>query len=120
MKFINPLHLFGALRYSLSGLRIAWKEQAFRHEVLLLPVMSALLLLLRPGFVWSLTLIVAWLLVMVVELLNSAIEEALDLITKDFNIHVKYGKDMASAAVFICVCINGLLWGCMLWQTLVG
>ncbi len=114
---INIKHLWGAFLYSLAGLKRAWQgEQAFRHEVLLLPVMAALLLCLRPGAIWSAVLLIGWLFVLVVELINSAIEEAFDLISPDFNIHVKYGKDMASAAVFIAVCANALLWLWMFWE----
>ena len=51
-----------------------------------------------------------WLLVMVGEFINTALEEALDLITKDFSLGVKYAKDMASAAVFLLVLFNAALW----------
>ena len=117
---INLRHLYGATLYSLAGLKRGWQEQAFKHEVLVLLVMPLILWLIRPGLVWSAALLAAWLLVMVIELLNSAIEETLDLITKEHNIHVKYGKDMASAAIFLALCANGLLWMCMLWGRFIG
>ena len=113
---INLRHIFGALRYSLAGLRRAWaNEQAFRHEVLLLPVVILLLAVIRPGAGWTAALVAAWLLVMALELLNSAIEEAFNLISPDYNIHINFGKDMASAAIFMGLLINGVLWLCMLW-----
>jgi len=112
---INLRHLYGAFLFSLAGLRRGWQEQAFRHEALVLLIMPLALWIIRPGLVWSAALLAAWLLVMAIELLNSAIEETLDLITKDTNIHVKYGKDLASAAVFFAICANGLLWVVMLW-----
>ena len=112
---LNVRHLYGALLYSLAGLKRGWREQAFRHEALVLLIMPFALWFIRPGLVWSVTLLAAWLLVMALELLNSAVEETLDLITKETNIHVKYGKDLASAAVFLTICANGLLWACMLW-----
>jgi diacylglycerol kinase (ATP) len=115
---INLRHLYGAFLYSLAGLKRGWQEQAFRHEALVLLVMPLMLWLIRPGLIWSVALLAAWLLVMALELLNSAIEETLDLITKESNIHVKHGKDLASAAVFLAVCANGLLWACMLWGRL--
>lgn len=115
MPLINPRHLARAALYSLAGLRRAWQnEQAFRHEVLLLPVMLLLLLFFKPGLGWSAALLAGWFLVMALELLNSAIEEAFDLISPEYNIHVKHGKDLASAAIFIAVCVNGLLWLLML------
>ena len=112
---LNFRHLYGALIYSLSGIKRGCREQAFRHEALVFLIMPFALWLIRPGAAWSAALLAAWLLVMALELLNSAIEETLDLITKDSNIHVKYGKDMASAAVFLAICANGLLWAFMLW-----
>lgn len=115
---INIRHIIGALLYSLAGLRRAWSnEQAFRHEVLLLPVVVVLLALIRPGVGWTAALIAAWLLVMALELLNSAIEEAFNIISPDYHPHVKYGKDMASAAILMGLLVNGVLWLCMLWDS---
>lgn len=112
---VNFRHLAGAFQYSIAGLRRAWSsEQAFRHEVLLIPIILILLFIIKPGFIWTSLLVFGWLMVMGLELLNSAIEEAFDLISKDFNLHIKYGKDMASAAIFVALCANGLLWIFML------
>ena len=116
---INIRHLSGALRHSIAGLRRACGEQAFKHELLVFVGVLALLACIRPGAVWTAALICGWLLVMVVELLNSAIEEAFDLASPEFNIHVKYGKDMASAAIFVALLLNAVLWGCMFWDTAV-
>lgn len=117
MTLINLQHLFRAALYSLAGLRRAWTaEQAFRHEVLLCPVILLLLLVLRPGPGWAAAAVFGWLLVMALELLNSAVEEAFNLISPDYNEHVKYGKDMASAAIFLALAGNGVLWLCMLFS----
>ena len=120
-SLINYKHLMKATKHSLAGLQRAWQaEQAFRHEVLLFPIILLLLFVLRPGAVWSAALIAAWLLVMAVELLNSAIEEAFNLISPEYNLLVKYGKDMASAAIFLALVINGILWLAMLWVRFIG
>ena len=50
---------------------------------------------------------------MMAELINTAIEETLNLITKEYNIGVKNAKDMASAAVFLMLAVNAALWLCM-------
>lgn len=114
---IDFRHAYGALLYSLAGLRRAWSnEQAFRHEVLLLPVMVAILAAVRPGAGWIAGLMAAWLFVLALELLNSAIEEAFNLISPDYNAHVKFGKDMASAAIFVSLLANGVLWLGMLFS----
>ena len=114
---INFRHAYGALLYSLAGLRRAWSnEQAFRHEALLLPVMVVILAVVQPGVGWTAGLIAAWLFVLALELLNSAIEEAFNLISPDYNVHVKFGKDMASAAIFVSLLANGALWLGMLFS----
>lgn len=116
---INPRHLKNALLYSLAGLARAWKnEQAFKHEVLLCPVVVLLLLVLRPGYGWAAAAVCGWFFVLALELLNSAIEEAFNLITPDYNEHVKFGKDMASAAIFMALVANAFLWICLLLSCL--
>lgn len=104
-------HIGKALRYSLRGLGCgAQLSLAFRQEILVLAVLVALLAATgkSPGQ-WLLG-VGCWLLVMVGELLNTALEETLDLITRDFSLGVQYAKDMASAAVFLLVLFNAALW----------
>ena len=118
MSLINFRHLFRAGLFSLAGLRRAWQnEQAFRHEVIVLAIMALVLAVLRPGLGWTAAAFAGWLFVMALELLNSAIEEAFDLISPDYNIHVKYGKDMASGAILIGLIANAGLWRCLLLDT---
>lgn len=117
MAFVNPAHLVRGIKNSLAGLVVAWKqEQAFRHEILLFPVIVLLLLVFRPGAIWSAALVAGWLLVLVVELLNSAIEQVCNRVSPEFHILIKHSKDMASAAIFVTLCLNGLLWLTMIWQ----
>ncbi len=109
--FFNLKHLAGAARNSLSGLCFAWKgEQAFRHEVMVLAVLAVLLLLTGKDWENWLLVLGSWLCVMVVELLNSAIEEIFDLVTTDWNARVKRGKDLASAAILLAMCVNASIW----------
>ena len=110
-RFINPKHLMGATKNSLSGLAFAWKgEQAFRHEVLVLAVLAVLLAATGKSAGEWLLVLGGWIGVMVVELLNSADEESFDLVTTEWNEHVKRGKDMASAAIFLAMVINAGVW----------
>ena len=71
---------------------------------------------LWPTVAWMVPglLLGAWLLVMAVELLNSAVEESINIGAPGYDERAKHGKDMASAAVFILLVLNGLLWLCML------
>lgn len=110
-RLINPRHLLGATRHSLAGLARAWRgEQAFRHEVGVLVVLLLALVVTGKDVGDGLLVIGGWLGVMVVELLNSAIEEAFDLISTEWNARIKAGKDMASAAIFVAMIINAGIW----------
>ncbi|MCH5276552.1 MAG: diacylglycerol kinase [Desulfovibrionaceae bacterium] len=104
-------HVGKALGYSLRGLRTGMRlSLAFRQELMVLAVLGAALALggKSPGQ-WLLCA-GGWLLVMAAELFNSALEETLDLITRDFSLAVQYAKDMASAAVFLLMLVNAALW----------
>jgi len=104
-------HLFDSTKHSLAGLASAWQsEYAFRHEVFVFGVLILVLWFTNTSLSTCLLVLGAWLFVMLVELLNSAIEEAFDLVTKERNPHVKRGKDMASAAIFIAMIINVFVW----------
>ena len=116
MRYLNLGHLFNAARYSLQGLgHVVRHEQAFRHEVLVLIALIIILTLLRPGTGVSLLVVSAWMGVMIVELLNSSLECSLDLITSERNPMVGRAKDMASAAVFLAVVLNVLLWAWLIF-----
>ena len=108
MQYSNIFErLFHATRYSLEGLYYALRhEQAFRYEAV---VLVMIIFLTR-----SLILIGSWCVVMCIELINSSVEKAFDLIDKKFNPQIKAGKDMLSGAVFIAVCFNILFWAVML------
>lgn len=111
MALINIRHLYGATRHSLAGLATAFQgEQAFRHEVWVLVVLVAALWGTGRPFAQWLLVLGGWLAVMVVELLNSAIEKLCDLVSPEWNALIKASKDMASAAIFVTMLINAGLW----------
>lgn len=104
-------HMFKALGYSLAGLACALKSStAFRQEGAALLVICAALALTGKGAGQWLLCVCAWLAVMAGELLNSALEEAFNLITTEYSPGVKAGKDMASAAVFVLMIVNAGVW----------
>ena len=111
MALVNPKHLLGATRHSLAGLQAAFRtEQAFRHEVLVLVVLVAVLLGLGKGPLVWLAVLGGWLAVMVVELLNSAVEKVCDVASPEWHPLIKASKDMASAAIFLTLLCNAGLW----------
>lgn len=112
MIYRNPLkRICNASAYSINGLRNALKnEQAFRYETVVFCVLCMVLCIVPLSLMRCLFLAGMWVIVMVLELVNSATEKAFDLIDKNFRPEIKAGKDMLSAAVFIMICFNIFLW----------
>jgi len=106
-----------AANYSMHGLFAAFKnEAAFRQEVLMLVVLAPLALFLSGDFVHRVLLIGSVLLVMMVELLNTGIEAAIDYQSKEIHPMAKLAKDLGSAAVFISLVNLAMVWGFYLWE----
>ena len=100
-----------AFFYTLKGLRHAMAhEAAFRQEVLLVGILSLIIVVLPLSLLWKGLLFFATALVLIVELLNSAIEAVVDLASPGFHELAGRAKDMGSAAVFICLSLAGILW----------
>jgi diacylglycerol kinase (ATP) len=103
--------LWNAFFYSLSGLRLAFlHESAFRQEVALTAVLVPLACLLHVTALERVVLIGAVLQVLVVELLNSSVEAAIDRISLDSHRLSKRAKDLGSAAVLVALGILALVW----------
>lgn len=108
------LHIFKAAGYSLAGLLTGLRlSLAFRQETAVLALLIVLLAAFGKPLATWIAALGAWFLVMAAELINTALEETLNLITKDYNIAVKHAKDMASAAVFLMLALNAGLWFAM-------
>lgn len=108
-----------ATGYSLAGLRSAYQgENAFRQEVWLAALMLPLACWLGRG--WTEVVLLAgsvW-LVLIVELLNSGIEAAIDRVSFELHDLSKRAKDLASAAVFLSLLLCGGIWASALWHRL--
>ena len=103
--------LINATVYSYKGIRAALKhEEAFRQESLLLLVLIPLAIYLASSLSEVLLLISGVLLVLLVELLNSAIEAVVDRISDDHHELSGRAKDMGSAAVTIAIIICTGIW----------
>lgn len=104
--------LRNALGYSLAGLRAAYQhENAFRQEVLLAAVLIPLAFWLPSSNPGKALMIGSVLLVLIVELLNSAIEATVDRISLDNHDLAKRAKDIGSAAVFVSLVNVLVMWG---------
>ena len=113
-------HLWHATCYTGSGLKAVVGETAFRHELLAgcLLVPAAWLF---PFPVWqALILCLLWAGVLVIEILNTAVEAIVDLVSPEYQPLAKKAKDLGSAAVGLCLAVNGLVWGMAFWQLLVS
>jgi len=104
--------IYAATFYSLNGLRCAFKsEAAFRQELLLFFLSLVVLVWLPVPAVYKYLLFIANTIVLIVELINSAIESLANLVSPQFNPHVKKAKDLGSAAVFMSLFLVVVLWG---------
>jgi diacylglycerol kinase (ATP) len=107
--------IINALRYSLDGLRAAWNgEAAFRQELLLAAVLVPLAFFLGHTPVERALMAGAVLLVLIVELLNSAIEATVDRVSLEHHQLAKRAKDIGSASVLIAMVNVVVVWGCVL------
>ena len=100
-----------ATHYSLEGLRAAWaSEAAFRLELMISTLLTPVALLLPVSLAEKILLIGVMVLVIIVELLNSAIEAAVDRDSLEINPLGKRAKDVGSAAVMMALMLAGGTW----------
>ena len=104
--------IWAAFINSLSGLRFAFKnEEAFRQEIVLYVLLLILMFFLPISLPFKIILLVVNTIVLLVELINSAIEAIVDMVSPGYNKLAKYAKDMGSAAVLISLILAIVLWG---------
>ncbi|MBZ7987345.1 diacylglycerol kinase [Campylobacter canadensis] len=96
--------------YALAGLKRAWQESAFRIEFCIILPLVLFAFFYDFNFYDRLFLISVLILILIVECINTAIECAIDLITKDYALLAKYAKDLASAGVFFSIVLAVFVW----------
>lgn len=105
------LRVWKAFFYSLSGFRLAWRDEAaFRQELVLVVVLSILALYLPLESWLRVALLFSHLIVLITELLNTAVESVVDKVSPEFHEQSKKAKDTASAAVLLSLLLSGGLW----------
>jgi diacylglycerol kinase (ATP) len=108
--------LINALGYSMAGFKAAYKhEDAFRQEVMLAAVLLPLAFVLESSGVGRALLVGSVMLVMMVELLNSAVEATVDRISLENHLLAKRAKDIGSAAVLLSLVNLAGVWGLVLF-----
>ena len=112
--------IFYATGYSIKGIKAAWiHESAFRQEL-------SLMMLMLPAAFWlgqtveqRLLLIIPCFIVVIAELVNSALEAVVDRIGPEHHVLSGQAKDIGSAAVFFSLILTGVCWGMIAWQRFV-
>ena len=107
--------LLHATKNSWNGLRFAATGSAFRQELALAIVLFVVAWVIDISRLERLLLIASLLLVLIVELLNSAIEVVVDRISPDHHELSKCAKDLGSAAVFLALVLGALGWITVVW-----
>jgi diacylglycerol kinase (ATP) len=111
------VRIYKAFTYSLQGIKAAWdNEHAFRQEMALVVVGVVVALFLRVAPYEKLALICVLILILIVELINSAVEAIVDRVSLERHPLSKNAKDLGSAAVFFALLIAGMTWGVVLWH----
>lgn len=109
--------IVAATKNSFNGIRDAWEhESAFRQDVLLSVILLVLSFFIADTMVEWLLLIMPLFLLIIVEILNSAIENTVDRFGAERHLLSGRAKDMASAGVFFCLVLIGIVWLGMAWS----
>lgn len=111
VKITGLKHLFAAAGYSAGGAARAWKEAAFRQEILACAFLMAIYAGIGATLAILCAAIILFLLLFAVEALNTAIEEIVDCISPEISTSARHAKDLGSFAVFCLISANGLLLG---------
>ena len=113
---LDLTHAWRATGIALQGLRAAFRhEEAFRQEVLVAAIVIPAALLLPASPLGKALMIASILLVLIVELLNSALEAAVNHTSLEQHPLAKRAKDIASAAVFLSIVNALVVWGLVMF-----
>ena len=116
-KTTGLTHLIKSTGYSLKGLRSAFKyEAAFRHELFACAILIPLALWLGDDNIERALMIGSVLMVLVTELLNSAVEAIVDRVGTEYHELSGRAKDQGSAAVFVAISTAVVIWLLMLFN----
>jgi diacylglycerol kinase (ATP) len=107
-------HFFAAAGYSMAGAQRLWRESSFRQEVLALAVLVIVFLVFGATHGELLGLLLLGLLVLLVEALNTALEEVVDHLSPGWSVFARNAKDMGSFAVACALAATGLYAGWVL------
>jgi diacylglycerol kinase (ATP) len=107
------LHATG---YSMAGLRMGWREPAFRQEALLACLLIPAAFWIGRNWLETAFLITTIVIVMITELLNTAVERSIDRIGPEWHELSKTAKDLGSAAVLLSLLLCASVWSAALYS----
>ena len=111
------MRIVRATRYSAQGLAHAWRhEAAFRQEIVMLMALTPIGIWLGGSPLERTLLIGSLVLVLIVELLNSAVEAAIDRVGHEVHELSGRAKDLGSAAVMLSLLLVAAIWASVAWQ----
>ena len=114
-------HIKNAVIYSWAGLKAAWdNEMAFRTEVIVIALIMPIGIWIGETAVQWALLIGSSMLVLITELLNSAVENVVDRISTEHHILSKQAKDLGSAAAAVSMLTAVIVWGLIAYERFFG
>ena len=108
------LQILKAFKYSLDGLREILKERAFRQELLLIVFLLPTLLFFSLSHIELILMVLSLILILIVEVINSAVEAVVDRISEEIHPLSKKAKDLGSLAVLLSFINFMFTWGIIL------
>ncbi|MFC4654246.1 diacylglycerol kinase [Rheinheimera marina] len=103
--------------YSWQGLKSSWQsEAAIRQEIVLIALLTPVAFLLHVSALERAVLLLSLYLILVTELINTAIEAVVDRVGADFHPLSGKAKDVGSATVLVMMLCTALTWACILWS----
>jgi diacylglycerol kinase (ATP) len=116
-RYFGWRRVYYATLFSAAGLRAAWiHEAAFRQECLLAAALAPVAFWLGRDAAEISLLLGSCVLVLIVELLNSAVEAAIDRVGTDHHLLSARAKDLGSAAVLMSLALTAIVWALIAWQ----
>ena len=111
-------HVFAAAGYSIGGIRRLWRETAFRHIVLALPICGVVLALAGASVADYCVMLILFLALVATEALNTAIECIVDHLAPNWEEFARDAKDLGSLATMCLLGANGVFVGSVIFRAL--
>lgn len=106
-----------AFGFSMKGFRAAWQhEAAFRQELMLALVLAPLAFIVAETTIQLALLLLTLFIVLITEILNSAVEAVVDRVSDEHHALAGRAKDMGSAAVFLSLLMTAVIWGLVIFE----